>query len=127
MTTVRIEVGDVRLDVRLRDTPTARRIVAALPLESTAQTWGEEIYFPVPVSAELEDDAKAVVQKGEIAFWVEGQAIAIGFGPTPASRGDEIRLASPTNIWPDAIGDVTSLRAARPRDRIRVSVLPAGD
>lgn len=110
MARVVIRVGDVELVARLRDTPTAAAVLAALPVESEARTWGDEVYFEVPVAAGLEDDARDVVEKGEIAFWVEGGAVAIGYGPTPASRGDEIRLAAAVNVWADAEGDPAILR-----------------
>ena len=103
-------IGDVEIKAQLRDTPTAENIAAALPITSFAQTWGEEVYFSVPVDADLEDDAKSIVNEGEIAFWVEGNCIAIGFGPTPISNGNEIRLAAETNIWADAIDDVKLLK-----------------
>lgn len=112
--------NNIELHVVLRDTPTARTIAKALPITSTAQTWGEEVYFSVPVSATLEDDAKDVVEPGEIAFWTEGDCIAIGFGRTPISQGDEIRLAARTNIWADAIDDVTTLASVKAGDEIIV-------
>ena len=114
------QIGEVSLLVKPRNTPTAAAITAALPIESSAQSWGEEVYFTTGVSAELETDARAIVEAGEIAFWVEGKCIAIGFGPTPISHGDEIRLAAPTNIWADAIDDVRILKSVSSGAKIRV-------
>ena len=117
---VQIQVADVTLTATPRDTPTALAILAALPIESRAQTWGEEVYFSVPVTAELEADARDVVTAGELAFWIEGSCIAIGFGPTPISRGDEIRLAARTNIWADTNDDVRQLGSIQVGDVVRV-------
>ena len=117
-----IHIGEHVVQVKLRDTPTAKAIYAQLPFHSSAQTWGEEVYFSTPItSIELEGDAKDVVDLGEIAFWVEGSCIAIGFGPTPISRGNEIRLAAKTNIWADAIDDVTILKDIRAGDPVRLA------
>ena len=95
MTRIRFDFGTLRLDAEHFDTPTARAIAAALPLSSSVMTWGEEVYFEVPVKVAREKDARAVVTPGEVAYWPEGHCIALGFGRTPISRGP--RTAS---WWP---------------------------
>lgn len=111
MRKLRMAIGSVSITAELFETPTADALYNSAPFSSSAQTWGDEVYFSTPVHVALEADAKAVVEAGELAFWVEGDSIAIGFGPTPISQGDEIRLAAPTNIWGRAIEDVRDLRS----------------
>jgi hypothetical protein len=120
---IQIHAANITLTATLRDTPTAQAILAALPIESRAQTWGEEVYFSIPVTVDLEADARDVVQAGELAFWVEGACIAIGFGPTPISQGDEIRLAARTNIWADTQDDVRQLSTIQAGDPIHIEIL----
>ncbi len=112
--------SNIEIKANARETATAKAILDALPIQSTVQTWGEEVYFHVPVEANLEQDAKSVVEAGEIAFWVEGGCIAIGFGPTPISQGGEIRLATETNIWADAEDDVRQLIKVLSHDSVIV-------
>jgi len=123
MSQIKISIGNLVIGAELLDTPTAQAIQQALPFASKAQTWGEEVYFETPVQVELEADAKDVVEAGELAFWTEGSCIAIGFGPTPISQGNEIRLAARTNIWAHALNDVSDLKAAKPGDFVFIEAV----
>jgi hypothetical protein len=120
---IRMTIGSVKLEAELFDTPTADAIYAKLPFISTASTWGDEVYFSTPVQVRKEPDAKDVVEAGELAFWVEGDSIAIGFGPTPVSRGKEIRLAARTNIWGKALGSVAQLSKVKDGDPIKAEAI----
>lgn len=123
MRRIRITVGKVAVDVELLDTPTANAIFDALPFSAQAMTWGEEVYFTTPVSVKRDADARAVVTPGEIAFWTDGDAIAIGFGRTPISKGGETRLACPCNVFGRAITDVKKLAPIRGGETITVEEL----
>lgn len=120
MAQITIQVGTIEIDCETLDTPTAKAVLAALPFTASANTWGDEVYFSTPLSLEREPDARELMQLGEIAFWTDGDAIAIGYGETPISAPGEIRLASPANVWARAISDVTLLAAANSGDQIEV-------
>jgi uncharacterized protein len=113
-------IEDSRFEVELLDTPTVRRLLAALPFESSAQTWGEEVYFRTPVSAALEKDARQVVEPGTVCFWTEGEAIALPFGRTPISTDERPRLASPCNLLGKLLGEPRELASVRPGAAVRV-------
>jgi hypothetical protein len=123
MTRVRFDFGSLTFDAELLDTPTAKAIAAALPISASALTWGEEVYFDVPVKVKREPDARAVVTPGEIAYWPEGPAIALGFGRTPISQGSECRLASPCNIFARALSDVQVLGKVKAGSKIKVTAV----
>ena len=123
MARIRFNFGTLTLDAELLDTPTAKAIAAALPVTSSVLTWGEEVYFDVPVEVKREANARAVVTPGEVAYWPEGPAIALGFGCTPISQGNETRLASPCNIFAKALGDVKALAKVKAGTKVEVRVL----
>ena len=108
-TTIKITAGKIKVAAELNDSPTAKSIVSALPIRAGAQRWGGEIYFSIPVTAELENDSRDVLEAGELGYWPPGTAFCIFFGPTPASGGDEIRAASAVNIVGKIKGDWSKL------------------
>ena len=121
MSRIRFEFGEVVLEASTLSTPTAKKILAALPLEAYVQTWGDEVYFGIGVNVPREENARALIEAGEIAYWPDSSAIAIGFGRTPISAPGEIRLASPCNIWAKAIGDVRRRKGVKSGSRVTVS------
>jgi hypothetical protein len=110
---IRITAGTVGADATLNDSPTATRIWDALPIERRGNTWGEEIYFSLPVEATPERDAREIVAVGELGYWPPGTAFCIFFGRTPVSRGNEIRPASAVNVLGKIEGDPTSFTRVR--------------
>ncbi len=115
--TVRVE--NIKANAELNDSETAQKIWEALPIESNVNTWGDEIYFPIPVKIRLED-AKAVVSEGDVGYWPLGAAFCIFFGPTPMSQGDEIRPASPVNVFGRIMGDSKIFKKVAPGAKIIV-------
>ena len=105
-------------EVNLRDTETARLISKSVPINSNIQMWGEEIFFNTNIQVTLEKDAKEVMQLGELAFWTEGSAIAIGYGKTPVSIDQEIRLIGPCNVWGYGNFKKSDFDNLKPGDRI---------
>jgi uncharacterized protein len=111
MTQIAIRVGSLTMQAELNDTQTARQVADALPLRSGFSTWGDEIYFAIPIAAELESDARDVVEMGDLGYWPPGNALCIFFGPTPMSQAGEIRPASAVNLIGKVIGDATQFKA----------------
>ncbi|MGW1373289.1 cyclophilin-like fold protein [Streptomyces sp. NPDC002446] len=109
-----------QLTATLDDTPTAAALIAALPVDSTAHTWGEEVYFDTGLTPALEAGARQVVEPGTVAFWPPGNALALPYGPTPISEGDKPRLASPCNVLGRIDGAPRTLATVRSGDPIRV-------
>jgi len=107
---IKITLGNAVLKAELYNNETAKKIYEILPIESEVKAWGDEIYFEIPIHINQEKDAKDVVEKGDIAFWPEGDCFCIFFGKTPASRGDEIRAASKVNVFGKIVGNVGILK-----------------
>ena len=122
---IRITAGAVTVDAELNDSRTASAIVAALPIEARAQTWGDEIYFDIGQSLPGESP-REVVDMGDLGYWPPGQAFCIFFGPTPMSRGNEIRPASPVNVVGRVVGDPRALTRVRPGARVRIEGVKGG-
>ena len=104
-----IKASGISFEAELNDSMTGKVIYGALPIRAKGQRWGGEIYFNIPVSCELEEDSREVLEEGELGYWPPGQAFCIFFGPTPASSGDEIRAASAVNIVGRMKGDLSGL------------------
>ena len=108
---IRIRAGEVSVTAALNDSATAYAVWDELPITGRVQTWGDEIYFPIPVDAAEAADAVETVDKGAVAYWPPGNALCLFWGPTPMSRGDEIRPASAVNVIGAIHGDPTVLAA----------------
>jgi hypothetical protein len=107
---IRITVGKLSMEAELNDTPTSQKVVAALPLKCSFSTWGDEIYFTIPVTASLDSSAKEVVELGDLGYWPTGKAFCIFFGPTPMSSPGKIVPASAVNIIGKVLGDSTRFK-----------------
>jgi hypothetical protein len=114
---IKITVGKLELEARLNDTKTATKVFEALPMTSTIDTWGDEIYFTITVEAGSEN-AQELVSLGDIAYWPPGKALCVFFGKTPISKGDEIRPASPVNIIGKVEGDLKLLKKVKDGEKI---------
>ena len=114
--------GSVSIEMELMETATAKAIIEALPFQSRAQTWGEEVYFATPVSAKLEPDASQVVEPGTVCFWTEGNALALPYGRTPISTDERPKLASRCNVLGRIVGDPRRLSKINSGQSVRVEL-----
>ncbi len=118
---IKIVVGSIEAYSTLSNIKTASAVVNSLSFDSVAHSWGEEIYFEVPLELELEN-GKEVLEIGDIAYWPPGKSMCIFFGPTPSSRGSEIRAYSAVSVFGKVTGDARIFRAVREGEQIRVEV-----
>ena len=119
-----LTAGRVSLRIELLGTQTANRVWQALPLYSTAETWGASIHFETPLETGRDRTARINGTPGEIYFWVENDRILVPFGPTPISRPKESRLPAPCNVWARALDDVHALAAVTPGEKVSLVAMP---
>ena len=118
---IALSFASMRVEIELADTPTSRALLKAVPFESKAQTWGEEVYFATPVRVRLEKDACQVVEPGTVCFWTEGDALALPYGRTPISTDERPKLASRCNVLGHLEGNPRELAKIRSGEKITVS------
>ena len=116
---IKITAGSVTVAANLNDTPTAVEVWDALPIEASASTWGDEIYFGIPTEGNEAPDHQ-VVEFGDLGYWPPGSAFCMFFGPTPISTGDEIRPASAVNVIGSMSGDIDALKSVRSGEPILI-------
>ncbi len=121
MDKIRIETGDISLVAELNGSDTAISIYNMLPLSGMANTWGDEVYFTIPIHIDQESDARQEVEIGDLGFWPVGDAFCIFFGPTPVSTREIPKAYSPVNVFGHILGDLTELRKVSNGDEIKVT------
>jgi len=125
MRTISIEIGKISLRIELDDSPTALAVASALPIESLANRWGDEIYFETPVRLPKAKEAREQVQIGEVGYWPPGHAFCIFFGPTPASQDERPRAASPVNVFGKVLEDPSILRRVKDGAKVLLRSIPS--
>jgi hypothetical protein len=120
MAKIMIAAGSVSLQAEMLDTPTAKKVLEALPFENSANVWGEEIYFDIPLNIEQEPDARSEVKVGDLAYWPAGSAFCIFFGPTPVSTDNRPRAYSPVNVFGKVLGDPKQFKGVSNGALVRV-------
>ncbi len=119
---IRIKAGSSEAIAELNNTKTALAVFNALPFDSIAHRWGDEVYFDIPLELELEN-GKEVLEAGDIAYWPQGKCMCIFFGPTPSSKGNEIRAYSAVSVFGKIIGDAGIFRAVEEGERLKVEAV----
>ena len=119
---IAIRIGPLSMEAELNETPTAQKIAAALPLRTSFNTWGDEIYFAIPVDADLDDSAQDVVELGDLGYWPPGKAWCIFFGQTPVSQPGKIMPASAVNVIGKVLGDATQFKTVMREREVIVEV-----
>ncbi len=118
---IKIVTEQFTAEVELNDTPTASKILQAAPVKSTANTWGQEVYFDIGVECPLEPDARAEVEIVEVAYWTSGKALCVFFGATPASGPNgKPEAAGPVNVVGKVIGDAGQFASVKPGEKIGI-------
>ena len=121
MARINISIENLSVEAEMLDTPTGQEILEALPIESSANVWGDEIYFDIPLRLEQEPEARAEVEVGDLAYWPAGPAFCIFFGPTPVSTGDRPRAYSPVNVFGRILGDAKQFKGVASGAAVRVT------
>ena len=121
MSRIRVEAGAARFEIELDNSATSQALLKAVPFDSRASLWGDELYFSTPVSAKLEANAKQVVEPGTVCFWTQGDSLALPWGRTPISTDDKPKLANPCSVLGKIVGDYLILKKVKPGDKITVS------
>ena len=121
MEEITITAGDITVQAQLNESETAQRIFNILPVEGTTNVWGDEIYFSIPLECPQAPDAREEMTIGELAYWPQGNAFCIFFGPTPVSTGDAPKAYSPVNVFGFVFGDATAFKAVTDGSRVRVT------
>jgi hypothetical protein len=120
---IRITIGKLAMEAELNDTPTAKKVAEALPIKTSFSTWGDEIYFPIPVTASVDKSAKEVVELGDLGYWPPGKAFCIFFGQTPASQPGKIMPASAVNMLGKVLGDATEFKKVMNERQVTLKAL----
>jgi hypothetical protein len=120
---IKITIGKLTMEAELNDTPTAKKVAEALPIKTSFNTWGDEIYFSIPVTASVDESAKEVVEVGELGYWPPGKAFCIFFGQTPASQPGKIMPASAVNMLGKVLGDATEFKKAMNERQVSLEAL----